>query len=112
MRKTLSVFCLFGIILSHTLASATAIIVVVKSDGIWIGADGLRHHNEGGVNSWHSVCKLHQVYDGLLFKYGDVENPDDVEHSFNTDVDVQSAIRTNETFGTWIHLCCSWAASN
>jgi hypothetical protein len=88
----LAVVYSLGLLLSPLQALATAILVVVKTDGIYVGADGLR---DVGSKEWFAVCKAHPVYGGVLLKYGSSQ---DYEKTYFTDNDVKSSIDSNKTF--------------
>ena len=83
--RILCVLLLLWVIQSS--ASATAILVVVKPDAVWIAADGTR---SGGPSGWFTVCKAHEAYGGVILKYGYVG-----ETSPTTDDVVQKLIREN-----------------
>jgi hypothetical protein len=71
-------------------ANATAILVVVETNAIWIGADGLRSGPSGNF----AVCKVHEIYGGILLKYG---NTKDHEKTYSTDQDVRDALDQTDT---------------
>jgi hypothetical protein len=72
---------------------ATLILVVVKPDAIWVGADGLR---TDGRSSWLEACKIHEAYGGVLLKHS---KDQDKDQTFSADEEVQQLIRTKRTFG-------------
>jgi hypothetical protein len=65
--------------------------VVVKSDGVWITTDGLR----AGDEAWLNVCKAHEVYRGVLLKWGRNNDPDD---PITTDDDIEKVIKSARSF--------------
>jgi hypothetical protein len=69
-------------------------LVVVKPDAIWIEADGLRTDGR----EFFTVCKLHEVFNGVLMKVGNVE---DYEHTYSTDDDVKLLIDTKKSFANF-----------
>jgi hypothetical protein len=89
--RTICVVLLVSLI--QTPANATAILVVVKPDAVWIAADGMR---SGGSSGWFAVCKAHRAYGGVILKYGYVG-----DESPNTDDILQKLIRDNKSYGAF-----------
>ena len=77
---------------------ATAIFVVVKPDAISVGADGENAATHLSIGTL-SLFEAHEVYGGVLLKYGSSE---DIEKTYTTDHDVQSSISSNKTFAGFL----------
>jgi hypothetical protein len=87
-----ALLCFLAVLMSVRDADATIIIVVVKSDAIWIGTDGIRtdgHH-------WSKVCKVHQAYGGILLKHS---KDADEDKTFSADEEIQRLIKTKKALG-------------
>jgi hypothetical protein len=85
-----TILCLLISFTFTTRANATVILVVVKPDAIWVGTDGLR-----GPMPWHSVCKAHEVYGGVLLKFGIDGDP---HRTFSSDADIKHLLDTKKSF--------------
>jgi len=72
-------------------ATATIVMVAVRPDGVWVIADGLRSSEK----TWASVCKVHEVYGGVLLKFGYTNEPGD---SRSTDDDIEDVIHNAKSF--------------
>jgi hypothetical protein len=90
VRAIAAILCLLSLLTSATSGFATVILVAVRPDGMWIGADGQR-----GPDNWSNVCKLHEAYGGVLLKFG--LNNDD-KNTISSDDDIQRLLQAKKSF--------------
>jgi hypothetical protein len=90
VRAVAATLCLLSVLTSATSGFATVILVAVRPDGMWIGADGQR-----GPDNWSNVCKLHETYGGVLLKFG--LNNDD-KNTISSDDDIQRLLQAKKSF--------------
>lgn len=95
LKEAAIIFCLtlFG----H-FAYATVIVVIVTPSGVWIGADAYRGNPAIPNSAVSLVCKIHQVDDYILLKYGNSEGFRLGDSVYSTDKEVEDELKDHPQF--------------
>ena len=94
-RTTQASYVLLCILLMTmpSVSDATVIVVIPKSEAIWVGADGLRTDQR----TYSNVCKVHEAYGGVLLKFGN-DTDDDKKPTYSTDAEVRHLVAVKKSF--------------